>query len=434
MKKAIGSLIALLTAGSMLLTGCSGGSASASSSSTETKAAQTAAAESGDKTLKVAVGCSLTGSGAKAGQGFKTATEMALEDIDYKIGDYTIVPIYFDLTDDPEKGALAYEQAIVKDGAQMAMQGWFTTIAMSCMDVSAKYQIPYLFNYGAGQSLDEKWLEDPEYYSYYVGKTYPTSDFISEEYRDLIVGAFESGKLTGEKKLAIYGEDSDWGRSIGQYCNQAFSESGFEVVYEEYFAAGTTDFYGILSKIKESGATVVCGAPNTIASAAAFLKQAKEVELDATIIAHGLNEYPEWKELCGDAAEGAITQMQVYADPEAGAEFEKRFAEKAGYEGGIGCEGVAYDCAKCTFAALQACYDKYGVLDTETIYKFATEDIQTGNWAFEDSITQASYRWEEGRLSPVVGPEAFYNPLAQVQNGEFKLIFPESSAEAEVNF
>ena len=73
----------------------------------------------------------------------------------------------------------------MKDGAQVAMQGWFTTIAMSTMDVAAKYQIPYLFNYGAGQALDEKWETDPEKYSYYIGKMYPTTDFIAMEYRDL---------------------------------------------------------------------------------------------------------------------------------------------------------------------------------------------------------------------------------------------------------
>lgn len=86
---------------------------------------------------------------------------MAFEDIDYKIGDYAIELITVDLTDDPEKGALALEQAIVKDGAQVAMQGWFTTIAMSTMDVAAKYQIPYLFNYGAGQALDENGRQIP---------------------------------------------------------------------------------------------------------------------------------------------------------------------------------------------------------------------------------------------------------------------------------
>ena len=407
----------------------------AAAAETEAAAAETPApAAEGDKVLKVAVGCCLTGSGAKAGEGFKNATEMALEDIDYKIGDYTIEPIYFDLTDDPEKGALAYEQAIVRDGAQMAMQGWFTTIAMSCMDVSAKYENPYLFNFGAGQSLDEKWLEDPEYYSYYIGKTYPTSDFIANEYRDVILDAFDSGKITGEKKLAIYGEDSDWGRSVGSNSKIAFEDAGFEVVYEEYFAAGTTDFYGILSKIKDSGATVLCGAPNTIASAAAFLKQAKEVDLDATIICHGLNEYPEWKELCGDAAEGALTQYQVYAEPEAGAEFEKRFKEKAGYDAVIGTEGVAYDCARCTFAALQSCYDKYGVLDSETIYKFGQEEIQTGNWTFEDALTIPAYKWTPGRLSCVTGPDAYYVSVAQVQGGEFVPVFPADMAQAEAAY
>ena len=382
MKKLSKILVILLTL-SLILSACGGGSSS----------------DSGEKVLKIAVGCSLTGTGAKAGTAFEEATKMAFEDIDYKIGDYAIELITVDLTDDPEKGALALEQAIVKDGAQVAMQGWFTTIAMSTMDVAAKYQIPYLFNYGAGQALDEKWETDPEKYSYYIGKMYPTTDFIAMEYRDLFDAAFASGQLTGEKTIAVYGEDTDWGHSLGDNLVRYFSEAGYEVVYNEYFAAGTTDMYAILAKI-------VC---------------------------HSLNENADWYELCGDAAEGVYDQLPGYID-ERGAEFEDRWMERMGYAASVACESVAYDCALCTIQMLQDCYEMYGVLDSETIYKFGCEEVQTGNWIIDNSIMQAAYRWESGRLSPVVGEDAFYYPLGQVQNGEFVTVWPESRAVTNAIF
>lgn len=429
MKKAISLTMAALMAMSFILTGCGSGGTDAGQSG----AGSSADSGSGDKVLKVAVGCNLTGTGAKAGAGFQTATEMALEDIDYKIGDYTIKPIYVDLTDDPEKGALALEQSIVKDGAQVCMQGWFTTIALTSMDVVAKYKVPYLFNYGAGVAIDEKYESDPEYYSYYIAKTFPTTDFIAEEYRDIIDAAFADGSISGDKKIAIYGEDTDWGHSIGSNFEKYFGEAGYDIVYDEYFQAGTTDFYAILSKIKESGAKVVGGTINTPATAAAFLKQAKEVGLDAQIICHSLNENADWQSLCGDAAEGVLDMMAVYVD-DRGADFEKAFKEKAGYDASIACEGVAYDCAKMTFAALQACYDEYGVLDTDTVYKFGSEEIATGKWVYDDSITQTCYKWESGKISPVVGEDAFYNCLAQVQNGEMVVVWPENRAKAEAVF
>ena len=390
-------------------------------------------AASTEKVLKVAVGCSLTGTGAKAGTAFEEATKMAFEDINYKVGDYTIEPIIVDLTDDPEKGALALEQAIVKDGAQVAMQGWFTTIAMSSMDVAAKYQIPYMFNYGAGQALDEKWEADQEKYSYYIGKMFPTTDFIAEEYKDLFDSAFDSGKLQGDKTIAIYGEDSDWGHSLGENFKTYFGDAGYKIVYNEFFAAGTTDFYAILSKIKASGATVVAGTINTPASAAAFLKQAKEIGLKAKIICHSLNENADWYKLCGEAAEGVFDMVPTYVDNR-GADFEARWKEKMDYDASISCESVAYDCACCFTAMLKDCYDKYGVLDSETIYKFGCEEVQTGNWVFDDSIEQAAYKWEPGRLSPVVGEDAFYNSLGQVKNGKFVTVWPASRATEEATF
>lgn len=418
MKKMISTVLTVAMIMSLTLSACGGPAENTSN---------------GEKVLKVAVGCSLTGVGAKAGAAFKDATSMAFEDINYKVGDYTIVPIFVDLTDDPEKGALALEQAIVKDGAQVAMQGWFTTIAMASMDVVAKYKIPYMFNYGAGQALDLKWEADQEKYSYYIGKTFPTTDFIAEEYRDLFNSAFDSGKIVGDKTIAIYGEDTDWGHSLGDNFKNYFGGAGYDIVYNEFFAAGTTDFYAILSKIKSSGAKVIAGTINTPASAAAFLKQAKEIGIDASIICHSLNENADWYQLTGDAAEGVIDMVSTYVD-DRGVEFEKRWKERMGYDASIATESVAYDCALCFIQMLNDCYDMYGVLDSETIYKFGTEEVQTGNWIFDDSIMQASYKWQPGRLSPVVGEDAFYNSLGQVKNGKFVTVWPANRATEEATF
>ena len=414
MKRKLSAILALTLSLALVLSACGGDNGSSTT-------------EDGEKVLKVAVGASLTGTAAKAGTAFDEATKMAFEDIDYTIGDYTIELITVDLTDDPEKGALALEQAIVRDGAQVAMQGWLTTVAMSTMDTAARYQIPYMFNYGAGEALDEKWAEDPEYYSYYIGKMFPTNDFIAQAYADLMDYGFETGEITGDKTIAIYGEDTDWGHSLGDLLEKYFGEAGYEIVYDEYFAAGTTDFYAILSKIQQSGATVVAGTINTPATAAAFLKQAQEIGLDAQMICHSLNENADWYELCGDSAEGVFDMLPGYTD-ERGAEFEARWLERMGYSASISCESVAYDCALCFIEMLQDCYDMYGVLDSETIYQFGCEQVQTGQWVYDDSILQACYQWEEGRLSPVVGEDAFYNPLGQVHNGEFVTVWPSSRA------
>ena len=416
MKRKISIVLALVLALSMVMSACGNQNTT-----------------SDGKVLKVAVGCSLTGTGAKAGTAFKEATLMAFEEIDYKVGDYTIEPIIVDLTDDPEKGALALEQAIVKDGAQVAMQGWFTTISMSTMDIAAKYQIPYMFNYGAGQALDEKWEADPQKYSYYIGKMFPTTDFIAEEYRDIFDHAFETGALTGEKTIAIYGEDTDWGHSLGGNLEKYFAEAGYKIVYDEYFAAGTTDLYAVLSKIQSTGASIVAGTINTPATTAAFLKQAKEIGLDAALVCHSLNENADWQTLCGDSAEGVFDMLATYVD-DRGADFEARWKERMGYDASITCESVAYDCALCFMEMLNDCYEKYGVLDSATIYKFGCEEVQTGNWVYDTSIMQASYQWEPGRLSPVVGEDAFYNAVGQVRNGEFVAVWPASRAAEDPAF
>ena len=69
MKKKISIILVLAMIMSLTLSACGGSDKNAAG---------------GEKVLKVAVGCSLTGTGAKAGTAFEEATKMAFEDIDYK--------------------------------------------------------------------------------------------------------------------------------------------------------------------------------------------------------------------------------------------------------------------------------------------------------------------------------------------------------------
>ena len=59
-----------------------------------------------------------SGPSAQTGKQFKGGATIALEEIDYKIGPYTIEPVWVDSQSDPAKASQAYEQAVVQDGIQ----------------------------------------------------------------------------------------------------------------------------------------------------------------------------------------------------------------------------------------------------------------------------------------------------------------------------
>lgn len=417
-KSKIQVLVALLVCLALAFTACGGN--------------QGDAAASGDKVLKLAVCTPLTGEAAKAGTEFKDTASMALEAAGYKVGDYTIDPIYVDITTDPEKGALALEQAIIKDGVQAAILNWNSSVAMSLMDVASKYKIPYYFPLGASSSIDEKWKSDPEKYSYYIAKAWAQPEYMSSSYVTFVEGLIKDGTWAPRNKnIFIYGDDTDWGRAVGGNFKKLFAEAGWTVVGEEYFAMGTTDFYATLSKIKSADASLIGGTISSPASAAAFLKQAREIDLKSLTICDALSENADFYELAGDASDGVLDNRPLWTSEKALA-FAKDFEAKFGYAPAAATGGQVWDYTRFFLQVCQETIDKYGTLDSESLYNFAQEVLLVGGTTFTDGINCEEYKFtEEWAPGPVVGEGYYVFPILQFEKGETKAVWPSGMSNGE---
>lgn len=407
----------------MVLAGCSN------------QASQTPGSSAGgEKVLKLAVCSPMTGESAKAGIEIKDAAVMAMEEAGYKIGDYTIQPIYVDVTTDPEKGALALEQAIIKDGVQVAMFSWNSSVIMSLMDVASKYKIPYYFGHGASAgTIDEKWLSDPEKYSYYIAKGSAKPEMLAaNSYINVINEAIEAGTFSpANKNIAIYGDDTDWGRSIGGAIKDSFVQDGWDKVYEDYFTMGTTDFYAILSKMKTSEPSIIAGTISSPASAAAFLKQAKELNINAVIICDALSENADYYELTGDSVNYVLDSRPVWASDAAFA-FVDAFEKKYNYSPSPFNGGQVWDYMRFFIKCGEATIDKYGVLDSESLHKFATEVLMVGDFTFTDGIIMENYKFDANSApGPVVGEGYYTYPVLQFMGPNINPIWPSSQASSE---
>ncbi|MEL7655215.1 MAG: ABC transporter substrate-binding protein [Bacillota bacterium] len=391
------------------------------------------AVASGEKVLKLALVTPLTGESAKAGTEIIDAATMALEEAGYKAGDYKIEPIIVDVTTDPEKGALALEQAIINDGAQAVIFGWNSSVVMSLMDVVAKYKIPYYFDHAAeAGTIDDKYKSDPERYSYFIGKGTPSPELLAAtSYISAIDEAIKDGTFKpANQNIAIYGEDTAWGRSFGSAVGNSFIEAGWTKSYEDYFPMDTTDFYAILSKIKASNPSIVAGTISSPASAAAFLKQAQALNLNAVIIADVLSANADYYSLTGDSVNYVLDSRPVWKDK--GKAFVNAFQKKYGYAPSPINAGLVYDYMNFFIKSSEAAIDKYGKLDSESLYKFGQEVLMKGDFTYDDGIVMDRYKFTPDTApSPVVG-EGFYNfPVLQFMGPNINVIWPSSQATAK---
>jgi branched-chain amino acid transport system substrate-binding protein len=373
-----------------------------------------------------------SGPSARTGEEFKASATMALEEIDSQIGPYKIEPVWIDSQSDPAKASQAYEQAVVQDGIQAGVLNWHSSVAVSVMEVTAKHQIPHFFGFGATEVVNETFNSDPEKYGYWMTKGWPTPAKLSVSYVEALESAYDEGVLQGDKTAAIYGEDTDWGRSFGNAIKGQLEDAGWEIVDEEYFSLEQTDFVPLLNKFKDLNPAVIAGTSTAAPSISAFIKQADEVGLESLIIADGLGWVGEWYDLTGESSNYVIDQIPGWATEEGKAyaqEFEERFGIKPSPSSG----GLSYDGTKFFLAVAQDAYEEYGELSSEAIYNFVKDNVWTGEWTFTDGIVMNEYKYTPETVpDPVVGKGYYIFPVLQYFDGEGKVIFPPEWAEMQL--
>ena len=387
------------------------------------------------KVLKVGVLGPFTGPAAQNGAEFKASVEMALEKINYTVGDYKLEIVWIDSQSDPAKAASAYAEAVERLGIETAMQNWHSSVAVAAMDVAAQYKIPHWFGFGATEVVNEKWRSDPAKYSYWGGKGWPIPAKLALGYVELLENAIAKGTYKPKAKtVAIYGEDSDWGRSLGGALKGFFAEKGWTIVSEDYFPLTQTDFYPLLGKYRRGDVAVLAGTSTAAPTMTAFVKQAGEVGLNSVIIADGLGWMGDWYTMAGPASNGVLDMIPQLTTPES-QQWAADIQAKYGFNPSPSAGGLCYDGTNMFIKILNRTLEKYGKLDKVTIHKTFVEEVHTGKLTFgkaDGALIMNEYRYTpESVPDPVVALDGYYFPVIQYTEGVGKIVFPEVWAEAE---
>ena len=398
-------------------------------------AASTALAE---KVLKVGIMGPMTGPTAKVGEEFRNATEMAMEKIGYRIGDYKIEIVWVDSQSDPAKATNAYSEAVERGGIQAGIMNWHSSVAVAVMEVTAQYKIPHFGGMGAASTVNEKWVQDPQKYNYWAGKGWPFPAKLIVGYIDVLEDAIDRGAWKPEKKLvAVACEETDWGRDIGQGFVEQFKAKGWVVVSEDYYPIAQTDFYPLMGKFKDAGVSAVAVSCTAPTAASAFVKQAREVGVSkkAMIVFDGLGWVGEWYKLTGRASDGVIDMIPQLATPAAKA-WAEAFKKKAGFKPSPSSGGLTYDLVNVWIKTAQRALEKHGKLDSESIHEVQVSELQTGKLTYtaaDGAIIMPRFRYlPETNPDPVVGRDDFYFPVIQYKGGKGLIVYPPDWKEADL--
>ncbi|MGM0651761.1 MAG: ABC transporter substrate-binding protein [Bacillota bacterium] len=380
-----------------------------------------------EKVLKVGVLGPFTGRSENIGQEFKGAVEIAFEEIDYQIGDYRVELFWIDSQSDAKRAFLNYEEMVAEEEIDVGILNWHSHVAIAAMDVAARNKLPHFFGLGGTDVINEKFDYDPEYYSYYMAKTWPTPEKLTNAYVEALEYAIENEAWEPRnKKVTIYGENTDWGKSFGAAIAEDFKNAGWVIAGEIYITTGDIELQPVMKELREMDSAVIAGTIATGSSLAAFINQADQAGLNSVIIAEGLGWAGEWYDITGDSANYVLDQVPSWTNDEARG-FVEDFQDKYGYMPSASSGGLVYDKASFFIQIAKETLEEYGELTRETLYNYGQEKLWTGEITYENGVVMNQYKYApESIPDPVVGRNYFIFPVVQYFEGTGTIIWPEA--------
>ena len=271
-----GMAVASAALGGSLLAACQPAAAPAPTAPA-TAATQAPAAAAGNAVTSVKVGAAvgLTGRYASGGEQIKNGYELAVKDINSSGGAMVKalgrkLPLEINILDDAsDANQTAQRMETLNNSGILAYFGGFgSDLHAAAAAVAEKNKTPYVGVAFALYSIHQQGYR-------YLFSPFPKSPLLTKAIFDLM-----DTLNPKPARVAIFAEKTDWGAEMQNgWKQQAQSHSGFEVVVEEQYAPGSTDFSSMLLKAKSANPDAVLMVP-TPPDGIAIVKQMKELDVN----------------------------------------------------------------------------------------------------------------------------------------------------------
>ncbi len=209
--------------------------------------------------------------------------------------------IYYDDAAAPDQAASLARKLIEQDQVVAGISGSYSGATRAAAPVFQEAGIPMISAYAIHPEITKT-----------GDKIFRVGTLAAVEGR---VGAELAGNVMGAKKIAILTIDNDFGVSLTEGFKQHASDLGLEIVLEEKYPLGETEFRPIIGKIKAAKPDAVY-ATGYYNEAANLVSQAKDEGLDVPIIGQEGYDSPKFIELAGPASEGVIITTDLDRDSE----------------------------------------------------------------------------------------------------------------------
>ncbi len=218
-----------------------------------------APAMAADDVITIGVVMPTTGSESKPGTYQKEGIELAIKQINDGGGimikskgkKLKINVIFYDDGSDSKKSASLAERAMSSDNAIAVLGGYSTVLGTAESVMADRYKTPWITTGAGATAIFGKG------YQYAFGTLSPVA-LIGTTTAEFLGSLIDQGKLKKDLRVAIVVENTDHGIDYVQGFNEWSGKHPgyFQVVINEKFELGATDFSGVLQKVKSSKADI----------------------------------------------------------------------------------------------------------------------------------------------------------------------------------
>ncbi|MGB9798311.1 MAG: ABC transporter substrate-binding protein [bacterium] len=245
-----------------------------------------------EKTIKIGVILPLTGLQSTFGQSVRKGVDLALEEIN-KSGGILGKQVECIIEDDESKSDEAQTVAmklLTKDKVKLVIGEVVSSSTLAIAPLCQRYKIPLITP--SATNVDVTKTGD------FIFRTCFTDDF-----QGSALARFAIENLKAKRAAILKDVKSDYSLGLASAFSKTFKEMGGEVVNEQAYAAGDTDFRTQLTSIKASNPDLVF-IPGYYTEVGLIIRQARELSLKAILLGGDGWDSPKLIEIAGASAEG----------------------------------------------------------------------------------------------------------------------------------
>lgn len=258
----------------------------------------------------------LTGDVASIGQDEKSTIEMFFEK-DPTIAGKKVEMIFEDAQCNGQKAASAAEKLVNVDKVQLIVGAGCSGETLGAAPIAEKGKVVLFSSVSTSPEITTA--------GDYVFRNAPADDKSSVVLTEVLSKKF--------KKAALITQNNDYSQAYRKELQAKLPKSGVEIVVDEAFNTGATDFKSILQKVKDSGADVLINLPGESAPGGFITKQARELGINLPVYSGDVLSGTEYFDIAKDAAEGSVIVIVAADRSRADVQsFLEEFKKKTGHD------------------------------------------------------------------------------------------------------